>query len=214
MSIRLAIVDDSEFALKVILEKLLFETDLSLKVTAQHGQDLLDKLAEDPNVDIVLMDIQMPQLGGIAATRLIRQRYPQIKVIMLTTFDDDETIFEAICAGATGYLLKEEPTDAILCALADAMDGGAAMSPGIALKALNLIRSPLGRVTTPEDFGLTKREVELLEQLKDGLSYDQIGDNLFISTGTVRKHIESIYRKLHVSNKVKAVCRATENRII
>jgi DNA-binding NarL/FixJ family response regulator len=94
------------------------------------------------------------------------------------------------------------------------MDGGAAMSPGIALKALNLIRSPLGRVTTPEDFGLTKREVELLEQLKDGLSYDQIGDNLFISTGTVRKHIEHIYRKLHVSNKVKAVRRATENRII
>jgi DNA-binding NarL/FixJ family response regulator len=210
MSIRLAIVEDNEFALKVILEKLLFETDLNLKVTAQHGQDLLDKLAMDPNVDIVLMDIQMPQLDGIAATRLVRQHYPQIKVIMLTTCDDDEKIFEAICAGATGYLLKGEPTDAILCALADAMDGGAAMSPGIALKALNLIRSPI----TPEDFGLTKREVELLEQLKDGLSYDQIGDNLFIGTGTVRKHIENIYRKLQVSNKVEAVCKAAENRII
>jgi DNA-binding NarL/FixJ family response regulator len=214
MSIRLAIAEDNEFALKAILEKLLFETDLSLKVTAQHGQDLLDKLARDPNVDIVLMDIQMPQMDGITATRLVRQRYPQIKVIMLTTFDDDEKIFEAICAGATGYLLKEEPAETILRALADAMDGGAAMSPGIALKALNLIRNPLDKTITPEDYGLTKREVELLEQLKNGLSYDQIGDNLFISTGTVRKHIENIYRKLQVSNKVDAVRKAMENRII
>jgi DNA-binding NarL/FixJ family response regulator len=212
--IRLAIADDNTFALKAIVEKLKGTPDIFVKLTAFDGVELLHALQRDAVMDVVLMDIQMPELNGIETTRQVKRLYPQLKVIMLTTFDDDEKIFESIMAGASGYLLKDEPEEKIINALHEAMQGGAAMSPGIALKALNLIRNPFTPGTTPTDFGLTKREVELLEQLKGGLSYEQAAVNLFISTGTVQKHIGNIYRKLQVNNKVEAVQKAMQHRIV
>lgn len=212
--IRLAIAEDNTFALKAIVEKLKNVPFVNIKITAFDGNELLEALAKDAVVDIILMDIQMPELNGIEATRRVKQRYPQIKVVMLTTFDDDEKIFEAIMAGASGYLLKDEHAGQVVQALQQAMEGGAAMSPGIALKVLNLVRHPFSATVKPETFGLTKREIELLEQLKGGLSYEQIAANLFISVGTVQKHISNVYGKLQVNNKVEAVQKALQHRIV
>jgi DNA-binding NarL/FixJ family response regulator len=212
--IRLAIADDNTFALKTIVNKLNTLPGFNVKTTAFDGAELLQHLDSDPVIDIVLMDIQMPGLDGIETTRQLKRKYPQIKVIMLTTFDDDEKIFQSIMAGASGYLLKDESEDKTVDALQQTMNGGAAMSPSIALKALNLIRNPYAPGKESTDFGLTKREIELLEQLKAGLSYEQIASNLFITLGTVQKHIGNIYRKLQVNNKVEAIQKATGGRIV
>jgi len=212
--LRIAIAEDNTFAMKAVVEKLRNSSEFVIKHTAFDGLELLHALKKDPVVDLVLMDIQMPELNGIDATRQLKQLFPQIKVVMLTTFDDDEKIFEAIMAGASGYLLKDEPRETLMRALHETLQGGAAMSPTIALKVLSLIRNPFEASKKHEDFGLTKREVELLEQLKNGLSYEQIANNLFISIGTVQKHISNIYGKLQVNNKVEAVQKAVLNRIL
>lgn len=214
MPVRIAIAEDNSFALKSILDKLAAISNAKVKHTAPDGEQLLSNLRKETTIDVILMDIQMPVLDGIEATRKVKQLYPQIKIIMLTTFDDDEKIFQAIMAGASGYLLKEENAKTIEAAISECMEGGAPMSSGIALKVLQLIRNPLTLKNSQEDFGLTPRELELLEQLKNGLTYDQIASNLFISSGTVRKHIENIYRKLEVNNKVEAVQKASQHRLV
>lgn len=211
---RIAIAEDNTFALKAIVEKPGGFKEFVLKHLAFDGYDLLQALQKDSVIDLVLMDIQMPGLNGIEATRQLTQKYPHIKVIMLTTFDDDEKILEAIMAGASGYLLKEEPADVLIRSIKETVGGGASMSAAIAYKTLNLLRNPLARSTPKQDFGLTPREIELLEQLKSGLTYDQVAANLFISTGTVRKHIQHIYGKLQVSNKTEAVQKAIQNRLV
>ena len=176
--------------------------------------ELLDFADHYPNLDLVLMDIQMPVMDGIEATRILKERHPQVKVIMSTVFDDDENLFKAIMSGASGYLLKDEPPEMIHRSILMAMEGGAPMSAGIASKVLNLLRNQPSFEEEQEEFGLTPRELEILEHLSKGLSYDQIAGNLFISSGTVRKHIENIYKKLQVHNKVEALRIATRNRLI
>ena len=215
MTLRIAIAEDNSFALRASLEKLALFPDLKVTITAFNGEELLEQL-QKRSADLILMDIMMPGMGGISCTRLVKQKYPQIKIVMLTTFDDDQNIFEAVLAGASGYLLKEETAEILHTSILETMDGGAAMSAGIALKVLNLLRNPLrlNEASQTEDFGLSKREIELLEQLKNGLSYDKIAENLNISSGTVRKHIENIYRKLQVNNKVSAIDKASKNRLI
>ncbi len=210
--ISIAVAEDNVLALKSILKKLSSFDDLQVKVTACNGSDLLGKLRRQP-VDIVLMDIAMPVLDGIAATRQLKALYCETKVLILTTFDDDDKIFDAILAGASGYLLKNESTEMIRKAILDIRDGGAAMSAGIALKTLNHIKKNSPPFSEPgEKSILSLRETEILKELKRGLAYKQIADKFFISEGTVRKHIENIYRKLQVNNKVSAVNVATENR--
>lgn len=211
---RIAIAEDNTFALKAVAEKLGRHKEFVIKHLAFDGNDLLQALQKDSNIDLVLMDIQMPTLNGIDATRQLTQKYPHIKVIMLTTFDDDEKILEAIVAGASGYLLKEEPADVLIRSIKETVGGGASMSAAIAYKTLKLLRNPLNRAISRQDFGLTQREIELLEQLKSGLTYDQVAVNLFISTGTVRKHIQNIYSKLQVNNKTEAVQKAIQNRLV
>lgn len=161
------------------------------------------------------MDINMPEMDGVQATEIIAQRWPNIKIIMCTVFDDEQNIFEAIMAGASGYLLKDEQPLKIHKAIYEAIEGGAPMSPMIAKKSLNLIRkgSP-SEITIEKDYELTKREMEVLEQIAKGLSYDQISDNLFISYGTARKHVEKIYRKMKVHNKIEAVEKAKKGGLI
>lgn len=214
LPITIAIAEDNSFALKACMDKLAPHREFKVVMNAFNGTELLANINQH-QVDLVLMDIQMPGMNGIEATKLIKQQYPQLKVLMLTTFDDDENIFKAIMAGANGYLLKEENTENLRQSIIETLSGGAAMSAGVALRVLNLLRNPFQpKADETQDYGLTKREVELLTQLKNGLSYEQIATNLFISYGTVRKHIENIYRKLQVNNKVSAVDVATKNRII
>ena len=214
--IKLAIADDNTFLIKSAQEKLSFFDDFTVKFTAINGIDLLEKLDANHNIDLILMDIEMPKMNGIEATNAIKQKYPQIKIIMLTVFDNDENIFKSIKAGADGYLLKEVSPKDLQQGILDTLNGGATMTPSIALKTLKLFRNPIefDTVTNPEDIKLTVREIEDLEQLSKGLKYNFIADNLFLSVGTVRKHIENIYAKLQVHNKLEAIQKARDNKLI
>ena len=212
--IRVAIIDDNTFLIKAVAEKLSFFDDLTIKFNAMNGEDLLEKLNDNPNLDLILMDIEMPVLNGIEATEKVKQKYPHIKIIMLTVFDNDENIFNAIKAGADGYLLKEINAKDLHSGILETLNGGAAMNPSIALKTLKLLRNPFVEEKEKEEIKLTGREVEVLEQLSKGLSYNAVAENLILSTGTIRKHIENIYRKLQVHNKLEAVQKARRNNII
>ncbi|MFC5191591.1 response regulator [Algoriphagus aquatilis] len=214
MSIKLAIAEDNSFLLKAILEKTAIFSDIEIKILATNGIELLDKLEKNSNIHLILMDIEMPKMNGIEAVEKVAQKYPQIKVIMLTVFDNDEHIFKAIQAGAHGYFLKEVDPPTLHQGILDTLEGGAAMTPSIAMKALKLLRNPPNFEQPKEDISLTSREIEILEQTSKGLNYNQIGENLFISPKTVRKHIENIYAKLQVHNKLEAVQKAVKNRII
>lgn len=216
MNIKVAIVDDNSFLITAIKEKLSFFDDISIKHTSLNGSELLTKLEDNHNIDIILMDIEMPVLNGIETTQIVKQKFPQIKIIMLTAFDNDENIFNAIKAGADGYLLKEINPGDLHNGILETINGGAAMNPSIALKTLKLLRNPIN-ISNPKDqevISLSKREVEVLEQLSKGLSYTVIAGNLFLSPSTVRKHIENIYKKLQVHSKIEAVQKAKDHNII
>jgi len=215
MITRIAIVDDNTFLIKTVEEKLSFFEDLEVRFTAMNGKDVLEKLEENNSIDLILMDIEMPVMNGIEATEQVKQKYPQIKIIMLTVFDNDENIFNAIKAGADGYLLKEINAGDLHSGILETLNGGAAMNPSIALKTLKLLRNPFVEdKQEKEELKLTSREVDVLEQLSKGLSYNAVAENLILSTGTIRKHIENIYRKLQVHNKLEAVQKAKRNNII
>ena len=214
--IKIAIVDDNTFLIHAIKEKLSFFEDVSVKHTSLNGSDLLTKLQENHNLDLILMDIEMPVLNGIETTQIVKQKYPHIKIVMLTAFDNDEHIFNAIKAGADGYLLKEINPQDLHQGILETLNGGAAMNPSIAMKTLKLLRNPID-IENPcdqEEISLSTREVEVLEQLSKGLSYTVIADHLFLSPSTVRKHIENIYKKLQVHSKIEAVQKAKKHNII
>ena len=214
--IKIAIVDDNSFLIKAVEEKLSFFDDFTLKIVADNGQNLLEKLEKNHNVDLILMDIEMPVMNGIEATQIVKQRYPQIKIIMLTVFDNDENIFKSIKAGADGYLLKEVNAKDLHQGILETLNGGATMTPSIALKTLKLFRNPIDFESpiNQEEIQLTVREVEVLEQLSKGLKYQHIAENLFLSVGTIRKHVENIYTKLQVHNKLEAIQKAKNNKLI
>lgn len=216
MDIKVAIVDDNTFLIHAIKEKLSFFDDVAIKHVSMDGSQLLTKLEENHNIDLILMDIEMPVLNGIETTAVVKQKYPQIKIIMLTAFDNDEHIFNAIKAGADGYLLKETNPEMLYNGIKETLNGGAAMNPSIALKTLKLLRNPTAveHLKDQEQIKLSKREVEVLEQLSKGLSYTVIAGNLFLSPSTVRKHIENIYKKLQVHSKIEAVQKAKNHNII
>lgn len=216
MKLKIAIAEDNHFLAKAVIEKLSFFDDFIFKFKTANGAELVGKLEEDHNIDVILMDIQMPVMDGIKATEIIKDKYPQIKIIMLTVFDDEEHIFRAIQAGADGYLLKEINAEKIHKSILEVINDGAPMSPSIALKALKLLRNPL-TLTKDEEIEkvkLTKRETDVLLHLSKGLNYNEIAENLFISSGTIRKHIENIYRKLQVHNKMEAVQKAKSQKLI
>ncbi|PWA04951.1 response regulator transcription factor [Flavobacterium psychrotolerans] len=214
--IKIAIADDNSFLIKATQEKLSFFEDFILKLTAVNGQDLLDKLEENHNVDLILMDVEMPIMNGVEATEKVKNRYPHIKIIMLTVFDNDENIFKSIKAGADGYLLKEVNLKDLQQGILDTLNGGATMTPSIAMKTLKLFRNPVTFevITNNEEYNLTIREIEVLEQLSKGLKYRLIAENLFLSPGTIRKHVENIYEKLQVHNKLEAIQKAKNNKLI
>jgi len=214
--IKIAIVDDNTFLQKAIQDKLAFFDDIEIKFKAINGQDLIEKLEKNHNLDLILMDIEMPKMNGIEATEAVKNKYPQIKIIMLTVFDNDENIFKSIKAGADGYFLKEVNPQDLYNAIIETLNGGAAMTPSIALKTLKLLREPMVFDDSEpcEEINLTNREVEVLEQLSKGLKYNAIADNLFLSAGTIRKHVENIYNKLQVHNKLEAIQKAKSNKII
>jgi DNA-binding NarL/FixJ family response regulator len=214
--IRVAIVEDINRIAETLQEKILLSQDFTIVMKATTGKEIIQQLQKNHTVDVIIMDINMPEMNGIEATAFITNRWPNIKIIMSTVFDDEQNLFDAIMAGASGYLLKDEPPQKIHRSIYEALEGGAPMSPLIAKKALSMIK--LGRPEESKkevvDYGLTERELEVLEHLSKGLSYEQIADNLFISYGTVRKHVENIYRKLKVNNRIEAIDKAKKGGVI
>jgi DNA-binding NarL/FixJ family response regulator len=160
--------------------------------------------------DILLMDIDMQGIGGIEGVRRAKLAFPNVNVLMFTVFDDDKKIFDAICAGADGYLLKKIPPDKIIEALKDVYNGGAPMTPSIARKVLQFFP----KVTVQEAEPLTEKEREVLLQLVNGNGYKQVAAELKISIETVRTHIKHIYSKLHVSSMSQAVAKAINQKIV
>lgn len=212
--IKVAVAEDNKALARVITENLELNEAFKLLFIAPDGEILLD-LLRIHKPDVLLMDINMPVMNGIEAAKKVKLLYPDIKIIMLTVFDDGDSIFNSILAGATGYVLKDEKPARLFSAIEEAIEGGAPMSPSIAQKTLSLIRGKKTEVLPDiNDYNLTKRELEILEFLSHGLDYNKIADKTFISPKTVRKHIENIYTKLQVHNKVEAISLAKKNKLI
>ncbi len=211
--IKIAIAEDIPQLANALKEKVELAPEMKIKHMAANGNEIIECLEKDHNIDVLFMDINMPGLSGIDATERITQRWPHVKIVMSTVFSDEQNLFEAIMAGATGYLLKDEPPASIHKSIYEAIEGGAPMSKEIARKSLKLIRTskPETQKNIAEEYNLTAREVEILEHLSKGNSYEKIADNLYISYGTVRKHVENCYRKLRVHNKLEAINKLSRN---
>lgn len=202
--IKIALAEDNNFLAQSLINKLGLFDEFKVKFHALDGEILIDYLSKGANIDVILMDIQMPVMDGILATEVITKKYPHIKIIMLTIMDTEQSIYQAIKAGAIGYLVKESSPQDIYDSIIDILDGGAPMSPEIARKALKIIQNPNIITEEKKDFNLSEREQQVLQHLCKGLNYNQIASNLIISPNTVRRHIENIYKKMEVNNKSEA----------
>jgi DNA-binding NarL/FixJ family response regulator len=216
MAYRIAIVDDKSQNRISLSEKINYSGEVEVVLMARNGDDFLEQLKRMPAIchpQLILMDIDMPEMNGIEAVRNCRNLYADIKYIMLTVFDDDDKLFDAIQAGADGYLLKEERIDVIINAIREVIEKqGAPMSPSIARKALNLLSENTSRGQKTAQTTLSDREMDILKRLVKGYDYKKIAEELFISPFTVRTHISNIYEKLHVSSKIQAVNLAVKNK--
>jgi DNA-binding NarL/FixJ family response regulator len=175
-------------------------------------EDVVAKI-EATQPDVILMDIEMPMISGIAAVKTIKQNFPGIKILMETIFEDDDKIFQSICNGAEGYILKNTPPEEILDSIKEIHEGGAPMTPAIALKVMRMFKQNLS-VDKDDSFHLSSREKEILKYLVEGMSYKMIADNCFISIETVSGHIKNIYKKLQVHSKSEAVAKAIKGKIV
>jgi DNA-binding NarL/FixJ family response regulator len=162
--------------------------------------------------DVLLSDIGLPGMSGIEGIRILKEQYPEMTVLMLTVYDDDDRIFDAICAGASGYLLKRTPPAKLLENIREAVSGGAPMSPEVAMRVIKLFRE----VRPPEkvDYDLTPHETRLLKLLVEGHNYTTASEELNVSYNTIKFHMRHIYEKLQVHSKSEAVAKALQNRIV
>jgi DNA-binding NarL/FixJ family response regulator len=212
--IRVVLFDDNKDLRDMF--RLLVDAQSDMVCVAVHpdlSQMMRDIDAARP--DVIVMDIQMPGMNGIEGVKAIRSRYPQARILMQTVFEDDDKVFDAICAGANGYILKTAPVDDIAKAIRDVHAGGSAMTPTIAYKVLERFRvnAPPTEQRT-NDPGLSEREKNVLTLLVKGRSYKMIADELEISYHTVDSHIRRIYEKLHVRSNAEAVGRAVRDRLV
>lgn len=210
MPVRVAIFDDKKPVREAI----------SLLIDGTEGLEFAGAYADCTNLvahlkaarpDVILMDIEMPGMDGLEAVKVIKQEFPEMIVLMQTVFEDDDKVFDAICNGASGYLLKKTPPAKLMDSIVEAYQGGAPMSPAVAKKTLQLFQ----RYFTPNtDYNLTSREKEVLQSMTRCHSYKMIADNLSISYDTVRSHVRNIYEKLHVACMSEAVAKALKERLV
>jgi len=216
MPILIAIADDKPINRQTVKDKLAHYKEVRISIEARNGKDFLEQLkAASTKPDVVLMDLEMPEMNGIDTIRHATAAYPSVKFIVLTVFEDNDKIFEAIKAGAHGYLLKEDTAVNIIDAITNVHEhNGIPMSPSIARKAMELLRqvpvhayreSEENDTIKEDNAGLSDREMEILKEMVSGKNYKAIGEKLFISPLTVRKHAAHIYEKLHVNSRAQAI---------
>ncbi len=214
--ITIALVEDNISALQALKEKLSVYNNLSIKYEALNGEEIVSLLSSDAAVDLIFMDIEMPRLNGIDATCIIKQKFPHIKIVMITIYDNDDFIFRAIQAGADSYILKETKAEKIYETILDTLNGGAVMSPSIAVKTLKLIKNAndVGLNRLEAGIDLSERETAILEHLSQGLTNKKIAEVLFISPFTVKRHIENIYKKLQAGSRIELVEKARRKGLL
>jgi len=210
-TLRIAIVED-QLRIREGLRMLIDGTD-GFCCTGSFGsmEEALENIGRDLP-DVALVDIGLPEMSGIDGIRLLKQSYPDLLLLMLTVYDDDKRIFDAMCAGASGYLLKKTPPARLLESLKEVTSGGAPMSPEVARRIVALFRE----IRPPEDAGysLTPHEIRILKLLVEGYNYKTAAVELDVSVNTIRFHMRSIYDKLHVHSKSEAVAKSLRHRII
>lgn len=212
MTIKVAIVEDNKALRESIIALFSINEGFKLVGSFSNANSIVkDIITSKP--DVVLMDIQMPGINGIEAVKLLRAEFPEMKIVIQTVFEDDDSIFQAICNGASGYILKRSTPNEYMQAIIEAYNGGAPITGSIAAKVLNMFKvSQQGNSTF--DFNLSDREKEVLNHLVKGLSYKMIADKCGISYDTVRFHMKNIYSKLHVESMTEAVSVAIKNKIV
>jgi DNA-binding NarL/FixJ family response regulator len=195
---------------------------LSLLLDSTEGFSVLGKFSNPTNVveqytnlkpDVILMDIDMPETNGIDGLKMLRKINTDVKVLMLTVFDDNQNVFEAIKSGANGYILKKTPPAKLLEYIQEANTGGAPMSSSIATQVLKMFSTIHNSDNKQQDYNLSERETEVLQLLVNGYSYKMIASEMYIAIDTVRSHIKKIYEKLHVNSKSEAVAKAFKGNL-
>jgi DNA-binding NarL/FixJ family response regulator len=211
MAIKVLIYDDNE-ALRASMETLISEDQGFELLAAMPNAETVETDIKELQPDVVLMDIDMPVVSGVEAVRKINSINDKLPVIMLTVFDDNENIFNAICAGASGYVLKRYATEEIPSAIRMVLEGGAPMTGSVARKVLMMV--PQAKSAEQEKSNLTDKETAILKFLVNGYSYKMIAAELKISIDTVRFHIKKIYDKLHVHSATEAVSKAIKDKLV
>jgi DNA-binding NarL/FixJ family response regulator len=206
MTNKIVIIEDNDQIREAFTLLLNLRDDFSVVNSYSNCEDAIKNI-EDDAPHIVLMDIDLPGMSGIEGTKIIKKKIPAANIIIITVFENGKTVFEALCAGATGYLTKNSDKDRLMSAIDEVIKGGAPMSSKIARL---VVQSFQKNMNSP----LTSRETEILSQIAEGKSYTNIADAIFISKETVKYHIKNIYIKLQVNNKADAIKRANEDRLI
>ena len=211
MGIKIAIYEDNS-ALRESLGHLIMGTGTLELCGSYPDCSAVIENCTSSKPDVILMDIDMPGISGIEATAMVKAKFPEINIMMLTVYEDRNKVFDALCAGATGYLLKKSTAVQIIEAITELANGGSPMTGEIARKVLEFFSKPI--VTKNNEYALSVRELDILKCLVNGDSYKMIADACFISIGTVRTHINSIYKKLAVNSKSEAVIKAMKERLV
>jgi len=207
---KVIICDDQDIVRDGLELLLKLERDIEIVGVASDGAEAVE-LTGQRKPDLVLMDLKMPVMNGVDATREIKAKYPEVKVLVLTTYGTDEWVFDAIRAGASGYLLKDAPREGVLSAIRGTVEGKTYVDPSVAGKLLNQVSGSSKKPATLITSKLTEREAEVLTLLARGLSNEDIAKQLFLSEGTVRNHVGSIVSKLGVSDRTQAALIAVQH---
>jgi len=212
MAIKVSIYEDNTALLESLSYLIQGTEGFQLCTAAVHPLHIIAN-CKNNCPDVILMDIDMPAMSGIEATMLVKNEFPGVNVMMFTVFEDKDKIFDALCAGATGYLLKKTSSAKIIEAIEELHNGGSPISSGIARKVLDYFTNPAA-AKKPNSYQLSQREQEILKRLVLGDSYKMVADTCCISIGTVYTHINAIYKKLHVNSKSEAVVKAMKEKIV
>lgn len=212
MEIKVAIFEDNKMLRKSLQQLINSEEDMACTGAFPDANKLMRNI-ELADPDVVMMDINMPGISGIEAVQMIKEKFPQVQILMQTVFEDNDKIFAAICAGASGYMLKKTAPHKMIEAIRETWLGGAPMSASVAIKVLQMFR--IQAVGEKKEFiDLSEREKEILALLVKGKSYKAVASECFISIDTVSTHVRHIYEKLHVHSKSEAVAKAINQKLI